>query len=136
MGIRKDYKNIEDFIKAVQSSTTKEVFIFELTANEKGEPVSRTLSNEQGIPTEAVIVPSQKITNAVLLSCEEMKVFGSIKENYFWFYEEGINAELVADETELAEAIAKKEARIGEIYHLFAEKCPEISLVKGRVAPI
>jgi len=136
MGIRKDYKNIEDFIKAVQSSTTKEVFIFEISAKEKGEPVSRTLANEQGVPTEAVIVPSQKITNAVLLSIEDMKVFGAIKENYFMFYEETIAVELVADEAELAEVQAKFEARIGEIYHLFAEKCPEISLVKGRVAPI
>lgn len=136
MGIRKDYKNIDNFVQAVQATTAKEIFVFEITAREKGEPVSRTLMNEQGVPTEAVIVPSEKITNALLLSVEDTKVFGQIKENYFLFYEETINVEIVATEEELAEALAKKEARIGEIYHLFAEKCPEISLVKGRVAPI
>ena len=135
MAIRKDYKTLDDFVRAIQSTTAKEVFVFEITAREKGEPVSRTISNEQGVPTEAVIVPSEKITNALLLSVEDMKVYGAIKENYFLFYEETINVEIIATEEELGEAIGRKEARIGEIYHLFAEKCPEINLVKGRVAP-
>jgi hypothetical protein len=135
MGTRKDYKNLEDFVKAVASAHCSEVFIFEATANEEGVPVSRTIANEQGIPTEALIVPSKKITNAILLSAEEIKVFGTIKENYFMFYEES-SSEMVADDNELAENQAQKEARIGEIYHLFAEKAPEINIVKGRTLPI
>jgi hypothetical protein len=135
MAVRKEYKGIEDFIKAIQSSTVREVFVYELTAREAGENVSRMETNDEGQPTGAVIVPSQKISNVVLLSAEDLKVFGTIKENYFLLYEETISVDFVATEEELVAAEGKKEARIGEIYHLFAEKCPEIVLVKGRVLP-
>lgn len=134
MGIRKDYKQIEDFIKAVTSSNVSQVFVFDAIGKEQGEPVSRTSTNEQGIPTEAFLVPSAKVTNAIVLSAEEIKVFGSIKENYFHYYEE-VFVDLVA-EGEFEENQAKKETRIGEIYHLFAEKCPEILLIRGRVSQV
>jgi hypothetical protein len=133
MAVRKEYKTIEDFIKGVQASTAREVFVYELTAKKAGEPVPRTYT--EGETVEAVIVPSQEITNVVLLSCEDLKVFGAIKENYFLFYEEQIGVDIVADEAEVKESNDKREARIGEIYHLFAEKCPDLNLVKGRILP-
>jgi len=133
MAVRKEYKNLEDFVRAVQATTAREIFVYDLTAKEAGEPVPRIYT--EGEATEAVIVPSQKITNVVLLSCEDMKVFGAIKENYFLLFEETINVDIVANEGEVKESNDRKEARIGEIYHLFAEKCPDINLVKGRVLP-
>lgn len=135
MAVRKEYKNIEDFVRAVQATTAREIFVYDLTAKEAGEPVPRLIANEQGVATESVIVPSQKITNVVLLSCEDLKVFGAIKENYFLLFEETIGVDIVADESEVKESNDRKEARIGEIYHLFAEKCPDINLVKGRILP-